>query len=124
MTDKLDLDVFAVLEAEHSATTKTDRQLLTTLFALGREVASVLDLDELLTKLPELIARITDFHAFAIYLLDDSRGDLRIACSKGYPPTSATMRRTRKRTPTAATTRTGSSTACGSGKATASTTSR
>ena len=92
MTDKLDLDVFAVLEAEHSATTKTDRQLLTTLFALGREVASVLDLDELLTKLPELIARITDFHAFAIYLLDDSRGDLRIACSKGYPPTSATMR--------------------------------
>ena len=85
MTDKLDLDVFAVLEAEHATTTKSDRQLLTTLFALGREVASVLDLDELLAKLPELISRITDFHAFAIYLLDENRGDLSIAVSTGYP---------------------------------------
>jgi sigma-B regulation protein RsbU (phosphoserine phosphatase) len=85
VTEKLDLDVFAVLEAEHSASAKTDRQLLTTLFALGREVASVLDLDELLAKLPDLIARITDFHAFAIYLLDETRDDLKIACSKGYP---------------------------------------
>jgi len=92
VTDKLDLDVFAVLEAEHSTTTKSDRQLLTTLFALGREVASVLDLDELLAKLPELIARITDFHAFAIYLLDDATGELRIACSQGYPPEAQAFR--------------------------------
>jgi sigma-B regulation protein RsbU (phosphoserine phosphatase) len=92
VTEKLDLDVFAVLEAEHSTTTKSDRQLLTTLFALGREVASVLDLDELLSKLPDLIARITDFHAFAIYLLDNARGDLYIGCSKGYPPERASMR--------------------------------
>lgn len=92
MTDKLDLDVFNVLEAEHRTTTKSDRQLLTTLFALGREVASVLDLDDLLAKLPDLIARITDFHAFAIYLLDEDRQDLRIACSRGYPEDRANMR--------------------------------
>src|SRR5579862_6449462 len=55
------------------------------LFALGREVTSVLDLDELLPKLPELIARLTKFQAFAVYLLDPKKGELRIAYSVGYP---------------------------------------
>ncbi len=73
---------------------KSEHQLLTTLFALGREVASVLDLDELLRKLPELIARVTDFHAFAIYLLDERRGDLRIAYSTGYPEHARSLRLT------------------------------
>jgi sigma-B regulation protein RsbU (phosphoserine phosphatase) len=73
---------------------KSEHQLLTTLFALGREVASVLDLDELLRKLPELIARVTDFHAFAIYLLDERRGDLRIAYATGYPDASKSLRLT------------------------------
>ncbi len=81
-----DPSVMAELKSEH--------QLLTTLFALGREVASVLDLDELLRKLPELIARVTDFHAFAIYLLDERRGDLRIAYSTGYPDQTRRMRLT------------------------------
>src|SRR3989442_13353635 len=58
---------------------------LTTLFALGREVASVLDLDELLQKIPQLIARLTNFQAFAVYLLDDKRNELSIAYSVGYP---------------------------------------
>src|SRR5215470_15690041 len=58
---------------------------LTTLFALGREVASVLDLDELLHKIPQLIARLTKFQAFAVYLLDPKRNELSIAYSVGYP---------------------------------------
>src|SRR6185503_11680819 len=58
---------------------------LTTLFALGREVASVLDLDELLHKIPTLIARLTKFHAFAVYLLDAKRDELTVAYSVGYP---------------------------------------
>jgi len=58
---------------------------LTTLFALGREVASVLDLDELLPKIPQLIARLTKFTAFAMYLLDPKRDELTIAYSVGYP---------------------------------------
>ena len=58
---------------------------LTTLFALGREVTSVLDLDELLHKIPELIARLTGFQAFAVYLLDQQLAELRIAYSVGYP---------------------------------------
>jgi len=66
----------------HEAST-TD--LLTTLFALGREVTSVLDLTELLHKIPELIARLTKFNAFAVYLLDPVRNELSIAYSVGYP---------------------------------------
>jgi sigma-B regulation protein RsbU (phosphoserine phosphatase) len=60
-------------------------ELVTTLFALGREITSVLDLDELLPKIPQLIARITKFTAFAVYLLDPKRDQLSIAYSVGYP---------------------------------------
>jgi len=63
--------------------TNTTEQL-TTLFALGREVASVLDLEELLQKIPQLIARLTKFNAFAVYLLDTSRDELLIAYAVGY----------------------------------------
>src|SRR5436190_22307876 len=58
---------------------------LTTLFALGREVTSVLDLDELLQKIPHLIARLTKFTAFAAYLLDPKTNELTIAYAVGYP---------------------------------------
>ncbi len=64
-------------------------EALMTLFALGREVTSVLDLEELLRKIPQLIARLTDFQAFACYLLDAKRGELTIAYSVGYPEDAA-----------------------------------
>jgi phosphoserine phosphatase RsbU/P len=60
-------------------------EALTALFALGREVTSVLDLEELLAKIPELISRITHFQAFAVYLLDPKRNELTVAYSVGYP---------------------------------------
>ena len=60
-------------------------EALTALFALGREVTSVLDLEELLQKIPELISRITKFKAFAVYLLDPKGQELTIAYSVGYP---------------------------------------
>jgi len=63
----------------------TDTELLSTLFELGREVTSVLDLEELLAKIPQLIARLTRFSAFSVYLLDEGRQDLRIAYAVGYP---------------------------------------
>ena len=61
-------------------------EALTALFALGREVTSVLDLEELLQKIPELISRLTHFQAFAVYLLDPKRNELTVAYSVGYPP--------------------------------------
>jgi sigma-B regulation protein RsbU (phosphoserine phosphatase) len=70
-------------------TPATTNEQLTTLFALGREVASVLDLDELLQKIPQLIARLTTFQAFAVYLLNPKRNELTIAYSVGYPEQTA-----------------------------------
>jgi phosphoserine phosphatase RsbU/P len=67
-----------------SSSSNTNDQLKA-LFDLGREVASVLDLDELLQKIPQLIARLTKFQAFAVYLLDPKRNELSIAYSVGYP---------------------------------------
>lgn len=63
----------------------TDTELLSTLFELGREVTSVLDLDELLAKIPQLIAKLTRFSAFSVYLLDEERQELRMAYAVGYP---------------------------------------
>jgi len=65
-----------------------ERDILLTLFDLGRQVASVIDLDELLQKIPELIGRLIPFDAFAVYLVDDKRGELRIAYAVGYPDTT------------------------------------
>ncbi len=63
----------------------TDAQLLTTLFDLGRQVTSVLNLDELLQRIPQMISRLTEFTAFAAYLIDERRGELYIAYATGYP---------------------------------------
>ena len=52
---------------------------------LGREVTSVLDLNELLEKIPQLISRLTSFTVFSVYLLDERRQDLHIAYAVGYP---------------------------------------
>jgi sigma-B regulation protein RsbU (phosphoserine phosphatase) len=61
------------------------QELVATLFELGREVTSVLDLEELLRRIPRLIARLTTFTVFAVYLLDDKDEELRIAYAEGYP---------------------------------------
>ena len=55
------------------------------MFELGREVTAVLDLDELLHRIPRLIARLTSFTVFSVYLLDERRQDLKIAYAEGYP---------------------------------------
>ena len=70
-------------------TRASDRDTLATLFDLGRRVTSVLHLDELLPRIPELIRRLISFDAFAVYLLDDSRETLRVAWSVGYAEDTA-----------------------------------
>ncbi|HEX4566429.1 MAG TPA: GAF domain-containing protein [Vicinamibacterales bacterium] len=64
---------------------RREQETLTTLFDLGRQVTAVLDLDELLAQIPKLIGRLIEFDAFAVYLLDERRGELRVAYSIGYP---------------------------------------
>ncbi len=64
----------------------SEREQLLTLFDLAQQVTSVLDLDELFQKIHELLLRVIPFDAFAVYLLDEARGELRIAYPFGYPP--------------------------------------
>jgi sigma-B regulation protein RsbU (phosphoserine phosphatase) len=73
------------MSAQPPARPPSDTELLSTLFDLGREVMSVLDLEELLAKIPQLIARLTRFNAFSVYLVDEPRQELRIAYAVGYP---------------------------------------
>jgi phosphoserine phosphatase RsbU/P len=63
----------------------TDTDLLSTLAELGREVTSVLAIEELLARIPVLIARLTQFSAFSVYLLDEKQQVLTIAYAVGYP---------------------------------------
>jgi sigma-B regulation protein RsbU (phosphoserine phosphatase) len=67
------------------ASSLSEREILLTLFDLGRQVASVIEFDELLQQIPDLIGRLIQFDAFAVYLLDERRGDLSIGYAVGYP---------------------------------------
>jgi phosphoserine phosphatase RsbU/P len=71
---------------------RSEQELLTTLFDLGRQVTAVLDFDDLLQNIPRLIGRLISFEAFAVYLLDERRGELRAAYSVGYPATDQPIR--------------------------------
>ena len=71
---------------ELAASAAAEHEIVKTLFDLGRQVTAVLDLDELLAKIPILIARLISFEALAVYLLDERRSELRAAYTVGYPP--------------------------------------
>ena len=71
---------------------QSEQELLTTLFDLGRQVTAVLDLDDLLHQIPRLIGRLISFEAFAVYLLDERRGELRSAYAVGYPTADTAVR--------------------------------
>ena len=63
----------------------SERDILLTLFDLGRKIASVIDLDELLPRIPELVGRLIPFDAFAVYFYREKRDDLTIGYAVGYP---------------------------------------
>jgi phosphoserine phosphatase RsbU/P len=63
----------------------SERQQLLTLFDLAHQVTSVLDTDELFEKIRELLGRLLPYDAFAVYLLHQTRHELRIAYPFGYP---------------------------------------
>lgn len=78
---------------EHvSAEPATEHEVLLTLFDLGRQVTSVLELNELLPKIPELMARLIPFDAFGVYLFDERRDNLRLEYAVGYPDRGAGFR--------------------------------
>ena len=85
-------DAASAAADELAASAAVEHQIVRTLFNLGRQVTAVLDLDDLLTKIPVLIGRLISFEAFAVYLLDERRGELKSAYAVGYPPSDEPLR--------------------------------
>jgi len=50
--------------------------LLATLYEIGKETSSILDTDELLTRVAEIVKRVIDYEMFGILLLDEETQDL------------------------------------------------
>jgi sigma-B regulation protein RsbU (phosphoserine phosphatase) len=50
--------------------------LLATLYEIGKETASILDLDLLLSRVAEIVKRVIDYEMFGILLLDEERQEL------------------------------------------------
>ncbi len=92
MSEAFSPDEAAADNGQASRPNRSEQELLTTLFDLGRQVTAVLDLDDLLQKIPRLIGRLISFEAFAVYLLDERRAELRSAYSVGYPATDEPVR--------------------------------
>jgi sigma-B regulation protein RsbU (phosphoserine phosphatase) len=75
-------------QADSPVAALNEREILLTLFDLGRQVASVIDFDELLHQIPTLLGRLIGFDAFAVYLFDERKDELRIGYAVGYPDVS------------------------------------
>ena len=50
--------------------------LLATLYEIGKETASILDLDLLLSRVAEIVKRVIDYEMFGILLVDEEREEL------------------------------------------------
>jgi len=63
-----------------------EKQLLSTLIEINHEITSILNLDELLSKIAELTNRIVPYEIFAIFLVDDDKLELYLRFAIGHPP--------------------------------------
>ena len=62
--------------------------LLGTLYEIGKETGSILDLDELLTRVAEVVKRVIDYEMFGIFLVDERRGELVLRKAVSYGGTN------------------------------------
>ena len=60
--------------------------LLATLYEIGKETASILDLDELLQRLAEIVKRVIDYEMFGILLLNEERDELVLRKAVNFGP--------------------------------------
>jgi sigma-B regulation protein RsbU (phosphoserine phosphatase) len=60
--------------------------LVATLYEIGKETASILDLDELLQRVAELVKRVIDYEMFGILLLDEDRQELVLRQAVNFGP--------------------------------------
>jgi sigma-B regulation protein RsbU (phosphoserine phosphatase) len=59
---------------------------LETLHDIGKETASILDLDELLKRLADLVKRVIDYEMFGILLVDEERDELVLRKAVNFGP--------------------------------------
>jgi len=69
--------------------------LLATLYEIGKETSSILDLDELLQRLAEVVKRVIDYEMFGIFLLDDEKDELVLRKAVSYGATTEKKTRIR-----------------------------
>jgi sigma-B regulation protein RsbU (phosphoserine phosphatase) len=60
--------------------------LLATLYEIGKETASILDLDALLQRLAEIVKRVIDYEMFGILLLEEEAGELVLRKAVNFGP--------------------------------------
>jgi sigma-B regulation protein RsbU (phosphoserine phosphatase) len=58
--------------------------LLATLYEIGKETSSILDLDQLLQRVAEVVKRVIDYEMFGILLVDERRGELVLRQAVSY----------------------------------------
>jgi len=63
---------------------RSDAEAFEMLAEIGRDVAAVLDLDELFTRIAQLMRRVIDYRTFGIWLLNSGRGELEIQLAVQY----------------------------------------
>jgi sigma-B regulation protein RsbU (phosphoserine phosphatase) len=66
--------------------------LLATLYEIGKETSSILDLDLLLHRLAEVVKRVIDYEVFGILLLDEDRQELVLRKAVRFGPTAEKTR--------------------------------
>lgn len=62
--------------------------LLATLYEIGKETASILDLDALLQRVAEVVKRVIDYESFGILLIDEATNELVVRKAVQYAITS------------------------------------
>jgi sigma-B regulation protein RsbU (phosphoserine phosphatase) len=76
----------AIENATYHRETRWYAGLLATLYEIGKETASILDLDELLHRSAEIVKRVIDYEMFGILLLDEQRQELVLRKSVRFGP--------------------------------------
>jgi sigma-B regulation protein RsbU (phosphoserine phosphatase) len=74
----------AIVNARLFETSRTDAEAFETLAEIGRDVAAVLDLDELFKRIAQAMRRVIEYRTFGILLVNKERGDLEIQLAVQY----------------------------------------
>src|SRR4029077_9579470 len=74
----------ALVNARLFERSRLDAEAFETLAEIGRDVAAVLDLDELFARIAQLTKRVIDYRTFGILLVNEERGELEMKLAVQY----------------------------------------